>query len=197
MDTRVVACSHEPGDQKVALDFVHSRGAPLIYATMRDIPRIAIFGSIPKLRLPMTFAAMDNHFMIASGQVGRDVTIFYREGSRRDPVQLICPSNLVDVIARLAGQIDDGTGQLDFTYAEVLAILQGLSDQHRLTVMSLSGQELAAALMIQEVPEVLNAIDTAPVLDRGRPQGDNAAPKLDAPPAKPQGPVGLISGSQR
>lgn len=197
VDTRILTSSHDPGDQKFALDFVHSRGAPLIYATMRDIPRIAIFGRIPQLRLPMTFAAMDNHFMIASGQVGREVTIFYRESSRRDPVTMTCPANLVDVIARLAGQIADGPEQLDFTYAEVLAILQGLSDQHRLTVTSLSGQELAAALMIQEAPEVSNAIDTAPLLDRGRPQGDNAAPKLDAPAARPQGPVGLVSGSQR
>ena len=195
VETRVIGSNRDPSDQKFAMDFVHSGGAPLIYATLRGIPRIAIFGKVPQLRLPLTFGAMDNHFMIASGSVGRDVTIFYRDSLRRDPVQMSSPPDLVDVIARLAGQIDEGAASLDFTYAEVLAILQGLSDQQKLAVTSLTGQELAAALMIQEPLEVRDAIDTAPLLDRGRPQGDNAAPKLDAPAvpvqAKPQGPVGM------
>ena len=189
-----------PPLQKFVLDFVHCKGAPLIYATRQGIPRIAIFGRVPELRLPLTFSAMDAHLMIASGSMGREVTIFYRDMLHRDPIQMTSPADLANVIARLAGQIDDGAGQLDFTYAEVLAILQGLSDERKLHVTSSTGQELAAALMIQQAPQSNDAIDRAPLLDRGRPQGDNAGPRLDSPPAnppapgaqgRPQGPVGL------
>jgi hypothetical protein len=196
VETHIISSMRDSSDEKFVLDFVHSKGAPLIYATRRGIPRIGIFGKIPELRLPLTFAAMDEHLMIASGSVGRDVTIFYRDNFRRDPIQMTSPADLANVMARLAGQIDDGMGQLDFTYAEVLAILQGLNDEHKLHVTSATGEELAAALMIQQPPDSNDAIDRAPLLDRSRPQGDNTGPRIDAPPAntpgsRPQGPVGL------
>jgi hypothetical protein len=200
VESRVIGSSQDSSDQKFILDFVHSQGAPLIYASRTGIPRIAIFGKIPELRLPLTFSAMNQHLMIASGRMGRDVTIFYRDVLHRDPIQMQSPPDLVDVVARLAGQIDDGAGQLDFTYAEVLAILQGLNDEQKLRVTSSTGQELAAALMIQQAPEVDDAIDRAPLLDRSRPQDDNTGPRLDKPAAnspaspaqgRPQGPVGL------
>ncbi|HSZ55734.1 MAG TPA: flagellar basal body P-ring protein FlgI [Tepidisphaeraceae bacterium] len=200
VETHVIGSNRDSTDEKFVLDFVHCKGAPLIYATRQGIPRIAIFGRVPELRLPLTFSAMDAHLMIASGSMGREVTIFYRDMLHRDPIQMTSPADLANVIARLAGQIDDGAGQLDFTYAEVLAILQGLSDERKLHVTSSTGQELAAALMIQQAPQSNDAIDRAPLLDRGRPQGDNAGPRLDSPPAnppapgaqgRPQGPVGL------
>jgi hypothetical protein len=83
--------------------------------------------------------------------------------------------------------MDDGTGQLDFTYAEILAILQGLSDQHKLQVTTPTGEQVAAAFMLQDAPEVRDAIDSAPLLDKGRPTGNGSAPKLDAP----QTPAGM------
>jgi hypothetical protein len=200
VETHIIGSNRDSSDQKFALDFVHCKGAPLIYATRQGIPRIAIFGKVPELQLPLTFSAMEQHLMIASGSVGRDVTIFYRDDQRRDPIQMTSPSDLANVIARLAGQIDDGSGQLDFTYAEVLAILQGLSDQRKLHVTSPTGRELAAALTMQQAPRSNDAIDRAPLLDRSRPQDENTGPRLDSPPGnppasggqgRPQGPVGL------
>lgn len=200
VETHVIGSNRDSTDEKFALDFVHCKGAPLIYATRQGIPRIAIFGKVPELRLPLTFSAMEQHLMIASGSVGRDVTIFYRDMLQRDPIQMNSPADLANVIARLAGQIDDGSGGLDFTYAEVLAILQGLSDEQKLHVTSPTGQELAAALMIEQAPRSNDAIDRAPLLDRSRPQDDNGGPRLDSPAAnppapggqgRPQGPVGL------
>lgn len=190
VDTRIIASAQDSNNQKFALDFVHSHGAPLIYATRSGIPRIAIFGDVPQLALPLTFAAMEDRLMIASQAVGRDVTIFYRDAELPQPVQMSSPPDLADVIARLAGQIDDGTNHLDFTYAEVLAILQGLSDGHKLRVTSPTGQELAAAFMLQASPAVRDAIDTAPSLERGRPQGD-AAPPIERPAGR--GPVGMVT----
>ena len=181
IQSRVIASSRDSTNQKFVLDFVHSRGEPLIYATRSGVPRIAIFGDVPQVTLPVTFSAMDNRLMIASAAVGRDVMIFYRDVQMPRPIQMSSPPDVADIIARLAGQMDDGTGQLDFTYAEVLAILQGLSDQQKLRVTRATGEEVAAAFMIQDAPQVRDAIETAPLLDRGRPQGDTNAPKLDAP----------------
>ncbi len=198
IETRVIASARDSTDQKFAMDFVHSQGTPLIYATCRDIPRIAIFGNVPKLALPMTYSAMDNHLMVSSQAVGRDVTLFYRDAQLTEPVMMSSPSDLAEVIARLAGQIDDGSGrQLNFTFAEVLAILQGMADQHKLKVTMPTGQEMAAAFMVQEAEGLSDAIDSAPRLDRGRPNGENEAPKIDAPapglPSRPQGPIGMVS----
>jgi hypothetical protein len=198
VETQLISSARDSTDQKFALDFVHSQGTPLIYATVRGIPRISIFGNVPKLSLPLTFSAMDHHLMLASQSVGRDVTLFYRDAHLEEPVKMSSPSDVANVIARLAGQYDDGSGhQMDFTYAEVLAVLQALTEQHKLRVTMPTGQELAASFMVQESTGLGDAIETAPRLDRGRPDGDNAAPRIEAPgpnsPARPQGPIGMVT----
>jgi len=181
IDSRVIASARDSSDQKFFLDLVHCQGAPLVYATRSGIPRIAIFGDVPQLKLPVTFAAMDDHLTISSAAVGRDVTIFYRDVQLPAPVQISSPPDIANILVRLAGQMDDGIGQLNFTYAEVLAILQGLNDQQKLRVLQPTGEEVAASFLMQAPPSVHDAIDSAPALDRGRPQGDNNAPTLDRP----------------
>jgi len=195
VETRIVGSARDATDEKFALDFVHSTGKPLIYATVRGIPRIAIFGNVPKLTLPLTFSAMDSHLMLASQSVGRDVTIFYRDSHLEEPVMMSSPPDLANVLARLAGQYDDGGRQMDFTYAEVLAVLQALTDQQKLRVTMPTGQELAASFLVQQAPGIGDAIDNAPRLDRGRPEGDNAAPSIESQDSggRPQGPVGMVS----
>ncbi len=195
VETRIIGSARDSTDQKFALDFVHSTGKPLIYATVRGIPRIAIFGNVPKLTLPVTFSALDNHLMVASKPVGKDVTIFYRDAHLEEPVMMSSPPDVANVITRLAGQYDDGGGrQLDLTYCEILAVLQAMTEQQKLRVTMPTGQELAAALTVQEATGLGDAIENAPRLDRGRPDGDNVAPKIEASPAgRPQGPVGMVS----
>jgi len=104
------------------------------------------------------------------------------------------------VLMRLAGQIDDGGGhEIGFNYAEVLAVLQGLTDQQKLRVTMPTGQELAAAFVVQEAAGLSDVIDNAPRLDRSRPDGDNGttAPRIDTPASPAQGrspgPVGMAS----
>ena len=188
--SRVIASARESANQKFVLDFVHCHGAPLIYATRVGVPRIAIFGDVPHLKTPVTFTALNNSLMISSQPIGEDVTIFFRDAQLRRPVQMSSPPDVGDVVARLAGQMDDGTGQLDFTYAEVLAILQGLSDQQLLKVTSPTGEPLAAAFVLQADSGLRDEIDNAASIERGRPTGDAGAPKIDAPPAAVQPPPG-------
>ena len=197
VQSRVIASARDSSNQKFILDFVRSQGRPFVYAARSVVPRIAIFGNVPEVTLPLTFGAMDNRLTISSGPVGRDVTLFYRDMQARQPIQVSSPPDIADILARLAGQMDDGTGQLDFTYAEILAILQGLSDQHKLQVTTPTGEAVAAAFMLQDAPVVRDAIDNAPLLDRGRPQGDTNAPRLDAAPAGSQMPQTVGRAAER
>jgi hypothetical protein len=195
---QVVRSARQPLNEKFILEYVHSKGPPLIYATRSGVPRIAIFGNVPELTVPVTFSALDNHLMISSGAVGRDVTIFYRNSRIRQPIQMSSPPDIADVLGRLAGQMDDGTGQLDFTYAEILAILQGMTEQQKLRVVAPTGEELAASFLLQEDAGLRDVIDNAPSIERGRPQGETEAPRLDALPpagatAKPPERVGQAS----
>lgn len=187
ISSRVISSAREATNQKFVLDFVHCHGAPLIYATRTGVPRIAIFGDVPQLRsgAPITFTALNNNLMIASQPVGKDVTIFFRDAQLARPIQMSSPPDVGNVVARLAGQMDDGTGQLDFTYAEVLAILQGLSDQHLLKSTSLTGEQLAASFVLQADSGLRDEIDNAASIEKGRPTGDGAAPRIDAPGALP------------
>ena len=180
---QVIRSASQPIDQKFLLDYVHCGGQPLIYATRSGVPRIAIFGNVPELSIPVTFSALDNHLMISSGAVGRDVTIFYRNARLREPIQMSSPPDVADILGRLAGQMDDGTGQLDFTYAEIVAILQGMTEQQKLRVIAPTGEALAAAFLLQEDTSLRDVIDSAPSIERGRPQGETEAPRLDTPPA--------------
>jgi flagellar basal body P-ring protein FlgI len=181
VQSREVASSRQSNSPKFVLDLVQSHGQPLIYATRSGVPRVAIFGDIPELTIPVTFGALGNRLTISSGAIGRDVTIFYRSAQLQRPVQMSSPPDIADLVSRLAGQMDDGTGQLDFTYAEIVAILQSMSDQQKLQVVTPTGEPVAVAFMLQVAPEVRDAIDSAPLLDRTRPQGETSAPRLDAP----------------
>lgn len=179
---QVMRSARQPLNEKFVLDYVHCKGRPLIYATRSGVPRVAIFGSVPELAAPVTFSALDNHLMISSGAIGRDVTIFYRNAQLRQPIQMTSPPDLADVLARLAGTMDDGTGQLDFTYAEIIAMLQAMSDQGKLKVTSpMTGEALASAFLLQAETGLRDVIDNAPSIERGRPQGEVDSPKLDAP----------------
>ena len=179
---RVLTPADNPHNQKFILDLVQSRGRPLIYATRSGVPRIAIFGDVPELTMPVTFAAMNNRFMISSGAIGRDVTIFYRDSMKPQPIEVSSRPDVAEIIARLAGAGTEGGGQFDFTYAEVLAILQGLSDQQKMQVVGPTGEQMSAAFVMSDPPNVRDAIGNAPSLDRGRPQGDGNAPSIEAGP---------------
>jgi len=51
----------------------------------------------------MTYSAMDNHLMVSSQAVGRDVTLFYRDAQLTEPVMMSSPSDLAEVIGPAGG----------------------------------------------------------------------------------------------
>lgn len=170
--TKVIAPYNEQHNQKFALDIVPSEGPPLIYATRRGHPRIAIIGKTPELLSPLIYKALNNRFTISTSAQGRVVTMFYRdETSRHEPVEsrlLTAPvkvftqPDVPEVIARLGGAGDRGEQSLNFTYGEVLSIVQELADGGKFIVNDGSKTQLAT-FVLQEAPRIEQLLDEAPI----------------------------------
>jgi len=200
---KILARNHDPSvysrlvteqenNQKFVLDIVPSHSPPLIYASRSGVPRIAIIGTMPQVATPVMFTALDNHLMISSSTVGNSLTIFYRAPAPVDsenqphdiatppPVQMESQPEVAEVVARLGGVTAGDERPLNFTYSEVLAILQRLSEEHKLAAWQ-DGKVQTASLMLQEPPRVQQSIYAAPSIDSGRPQGGRQPVSQAAP----------------
>lgn len=118
--TRWIAPPNDPTNEKFALDIVPSEGTPLIYATQRGKPRIAIIGKMPDLRLPLTFVTLNGRLTVSS--VGRDraVTLFYRDASDLKPVATVGDAGPRLGPSASAGKAEDKTPDWIHRPAKVL-----------------------------------------------------------------------------
>jgi len=104
------------------------------------------------------------------------VTIFYRGSELKKPVSLVATPSLPGLVQILAGDTgsDFTMRGLRFGYADVVAILQSLIDQQRVT--GLCGQQrLLASFVLQEPGKALaEPVDARPLIRDGgsRPQSD-------------------------
>lgn len=172
--------------EKFVLDVVPSDGPPLIYASQRGRPRIAIIGRTPVLREPVVYTAIGQRLSISTAELGeRKVTalqVHYRDPRRRNAVRVVSRPDVAELAARLGGEGAKGEDRLDFTYGEVVAILQALSDRGNIVSArpEADGRQLAAAFVLQDASQVADQIRSAPAIDEGRPQIE-----------RPAGPVGM------
>jgi hypothetical protein len=166
--------------EKFVLDLVPSDGPPLVYATQRGRPRIAIIGRFPEVIDPFVFTAVGSRLSISSTQVGDAKTpalvIHYRDPRHRNPVRVLSRPDVAELAARLGGEGAKSEERLDFTYGEVVAILQSMVDRGDIVspVRGANGRALAASFMLQEAPNVADQIQSAPAIDEGRPQTEDA-----------------------
>jgi hypothetical protein len=176
------------------MDVVRSEGTPVIYATRRGEPRLAVIGNRTALEMPIAFSAMNGRLTISSDATNRMVTIFYRppmpangprnreQADRLAPIQVVSRPDIVEIVARLAGEgfEDAPTGRrLRFNYGEILSILSSLTANRQLSALASSGTRLPASFILQELPQVQDSIYSAPVIpDQGRPQSDDEGRKV-------------------
>jgi hypothetical protein len=178
-------------NEKFILDLVPSSGPPLVYASRTGKPRIAVIGQRTTLASPMLFMAMNNAFTIVSGQAST-VKVFYRGNEGEKDVSVDCPPDVAVLIARLGGTAGPDEARLNFTYGDVVAVLQKLADK-KLIVSdpSLGRQQVAAAFEMESATDALldPVLGAAPIIETDqRPQGgdDSKAPLPgDAPAAMP------------
>lgn len=158
-------------NERLVLDVVPSEGPPIVYASRTGIPRIAVIGRSPQIELPIVYTCMDNKFMISSTPE-KLLRLFYRGMDASQPIRLLSRPDLAEVIARLGGEGPEREKRLDFSYSEIVAILQGLVDQGKLVAGS-PGKQQTAMLVLQDVSHMQDAIYAAPVIQQAQhPGGD-------------------------
>jgi hypothetical protein len=187
-DTSIFAIPIGGGPAKggFTLDVVRTEGPPIIYATQRGEPRVAVIGNRLSLNMPMTFATLEGRLSISSNHDNRTATIFYRPRipangvSRKqqgllDPIAVTTNPDCAEIIARLGGEgfTDAPRGRaLDFNYGEILSILSSMTQNRQITAYA-GGERKPAAFILQELPRVQDEIlDAPPIPDQGRPQKD-------------------------
>ena len=174
--------TEDPANQKFILDVVPSTAAPLIYATRTGTPRIAVIGGSPQIERGVQYLALNNRFMIQSDADQSLVKIFYRDAELPHSITTPSRSDVSEVIGRLGGLAAPDQTPFNFSYGEIVAMLQDLSDQHKLTVER-DGQQALASFMLQEPARVVQDVtDAAPIADGGRPQTPAQSPELTQRP---------------
>jgi hypothetical protein len=156
------------------LDLVDYPGPPLIYAARSGEARLAIFGNTPTLTPPVTFAAMQDRLTISSDELGRTLTIFYREDHLPKPSIVKSGTTLAEVVSRLGGRAAEGEDTFSFTYADVVAVIQSLTDAQVVTDTNPAGQVAAAPLIVDQPAELTDALAAA--AEDSRPQADPIRP---------------------
>ena len=121
---------------RFVLDIVPSEGPTLVYATRTGIPRIAIIGHQVNIQTPLMMSLMDGRLTIASQPDSKDLAIFFRGPASSGGLQAVSAPELAELIARMAGEGTEQEKQkpLDFSYSEILAVLQNLADRQYLLV---------------------------------------------------------------
>jgi hypothetical protein len=177
--------------QRFALDIVPSQGAPLVWASRTGLPRIAVFGHKPALRTPMIFAAINDRLTISATPGEQNVHIFYRDPTREEPVNILSRPDMAEVIARLGGEGPIEEDHLDFSYGDIVGILQALSDQQLIysqpSPTSLASAQAPVPFVLQAEGRLAAQLANAPIIGE-RPQGE-VAPEVGADLGEPLSPA--------
>ena len=164
-------------EDKFALDIVPSDAPPMVYATRQGAPRIAVIGKMPTIALPAIFTAMEQRFMITSRPNERAVTLFFRdERYMRDPLRMMSKPDIAEIVARLGGEGAVEERRFDFTYGEILAVLQQMVNERKLEVVQPGGRLTLATFMMQDPPSMRHELENVPVIgEPARPQADDGS----------------------
>jgi hypothetical protein len=191
------------GRNKFVLDIVPSAGAPIIYATRTGVPRIAIIGDRASVTQPITFTAMNSRFSISStGQANRSVVLFYRGDELPRPIKIFSKPDVAEIVARLGGEGPVDEANFEFTYGDIVSILQSLGDSRKMSIAR-DGHTIPAAYVLQDLPAMQDEINSAPRIDgedadatHSRPQNDTT-PRIDLPPPHTMGPNSSTANEAR
>jgi hypothetical protein len=172
-------------NEQFVLDIVKSDGPPLIYASRTGLPRIALFGNRVSVDMPITFTALNTQFQISDDASGKFVNLFYRGREVGEPVTMASRPDVGEIIARLGGEGAPEQRRFNFSYGDVVGIVQALSDQKKLAAVTGAGataRRANAPFVLQDVGSIDDTIFNAPAIPgTGRPQ--EAAPSEGDPRA--------------
>jgi len=186
---KVLAKADDPGifskdiNGRFRLDIVPSTAAPLVYASRRGEPRIAVFGTKPGLLMPAMFRTLDDQLTISSSGAQKTVTIFYRGPQVDRPTAIASNPDVAEIIARLGGE--GPPPALNFSYGDVVAIVQAMADSQQLYA-SANGQKQLVPFVLQQAPRLERTITGAPAIREQRPQGEGQSEAAPVAPVRKQ-----------
>lgn len=161
-------------NESFVLDIVQSNGPSLVYASREGMPRIALFGNRVSVDRPITFTALNSEFQVSSDESGKFVNLFYRGRDIGKPLTVISGPDVGEIVARLGGEGPTEERKFRFSYGEIVAIVQGLADQRRLSAVTGSGataKRSPTTFVLQEAGSIEDTIYAAPAIPgTGRPQ---------------------------
>ncbi len=170
-------------NESFVLDMVPSSKPSIVFATRSGVPRVAVIGDRARLQTPMIFSAMDNRLTITSSPTSPKLTIFYRNPARRENIRVETGTDLAELVARLGGQTTPGDAPLDFTYGDIVAILQRMSEQNQIVAGT---GKINTPFILEEVGNLLDEIYGAPAIkDQGRPLDDAPGRPVDDAQGRP------------
>ncbi|MEM8874734.1 MAG: flagellar basal body P-ring protein FlgI [Planctomycetota bacterium] len=153
---------------KFLLDIVQTDGPPVIYATRRGEPRIAVLGRPSKLRSPVIFGSLGNTFTISTdGADASRVRMFQRSGPGGRPVSVSSSIDMPIIVARLGGKSVPGEPRFEFDYGQVVALVNDMADKG--DIVDTAGRQVAFRL--QELPGLESLIQNAESIPSARDEG--------------------------
>ena len=165
--------------EKYVLDIVPTNGSPMIYVTRRGVPRLAIFGANIHLQTPLTFTALNSRLTLTADKAEGPITIFYRaeiaSGDRTTgAIKQLSRPDIADILARLGGEAAPDESRLDFSYADVVALLEKFSQTKKIWATTRDGKQVEVLLNIEEQGGGSDqSMETPRIPDTGRPGSEN------------------------
>ena len=175
----------DANDLKFVVDIV-PYGEPMIYVTLQNQPRIALFGKTLNLERPLFASAWNNRLMLVSDSAEDDIRLFYRDPRTDQTTITSTDDEIVRLIQFLAFQPGPGyeAPGLDFSYSEVVGALSAIQEAGGVDAVFASEQDRLFAALV-------NAQKTRTVTDRPEAEGDPEI-EYELPPivaqSDPQGP---------
>jgi hypothetical protein len=114
--------------------------------------------------------------MIASTPNNQAVDVVYRPAENAPPMHMQSSPDLAQFISRLGGANEAGVDAMHFSYSEILAVLQALSDQKKLSAIA-SNMKVPAQFMLQDVAGIEATVYNAPAITDAT--DASALPNLD------------------
>jgi hypothetical protein len=117
---------------KFRIDYIDS-SKPMVYVTMAERPRIAVFGNEASLKRPITLSAWGERLWIRGDSADEKIEVAYREDSGSSPIYTISP-DLREFIPFLGHTttIEAPMPGLGLSYSETIGILASIYNAHYL-----------------------------------------------------------------
>jgi len=159
----------DPTQYNLKLDIVESKAPPIVYIRRSIEPRIAVFGRLTPITLPLFYNHPDDWVTLNALELDDEITVLWRSRSgRTTPEPLKTQARVVELIKALCDapfENDDGTPRgIGLNYSQIVEVLATLCETNaipaQLVMQTAPLPELLGPMELPERPEA----DVTPLL---------------------------------